>query len=179
MLWREALPLMKSDKINDKPALVAYCGLYCGDCPGHTQRVADLAQELGKELRQGAFDKLSGMLAAQPGFQVFKDYETAYEVIVRLGKLRCQTPCRARKAGETGCTISPCCEDRGLAGCWECADFERCSRLEGLSATHGDAHIRNLRILKKRGVAGFIRSKRHWYSEPGRSAARRRKPRPD
>lgn len=31
-----------------------------------------------------------------------------------------------------------------------------------LRATHKDAHIKNLRIIKKQGVNKFIRGKRYW-----------------
>ena len=37
--------------------LIAYCGLYCGDCVGHQGKVADLARDLRKELRQVKFGK--------------------------------------------------------------------------------------------------------------------------
>ena len=40
-------------------SLIAYCGLYCGDCFGYKGRVADLARDLRKELRQAKFDKVA------------------------------------------------------------------------------------------------------------------------
>ena len=43
--------------------LVAYCGLYCGDCYRHKGRLADLARDLRKELRQEKFDVTAGKMA--------------------------------------------------------------------------------------------------------------------
>ena len=37
--------------------LIAYCGLYCGDCHGYQQKIPDLARDLRKELRQLKYKK--------------------------------------------------------------------------------------------------------------------------
>ena len=42
---------------------MAYCALYCGDCYGHTGRVADLARDLRKELRQTRYDLFAKWMA--------------------------------------------------------------------------------------------------------------------
>jgi len=47
---------MVEDK-NEK--LVAYCGLYCGDCINYKGEVAGLARDLRKKLRQAKFDRVS------------------------------------------------------------------------------------------------------------------------
>lgn len=47
---------MAEDK-NEK--LVAYCGLYCGDCINYKGEVADLARDLRKKLREAKFDRVS------------------------------------------------------------------------------------------------------------------------
>ncbi len=49
----------------NKQDLIGYCGLYCGDCVGHTQTVANLAADLRRELRRHRFDR-SGILVAVP-----------------------------------------------------------------------------------------------------------------
>jgi len=38
---------MAKKKIN----LIGYCGMYCGDCPAYTQKMADLARDLRAEFR--------------------------------------------------------------------------------------------------------------------------------
>ena len=43
--------------MNEQKELIAYCGLYCGDCFAYQGKIADLARDLRKELRQSKFDK--------------------------------------------------------------------------------------------------------------------------
>ena len=61
--------------------LVAYCGLYCGDCFAHQGRIADLARELRKELRQARFDKTAEFLAKIPHFGEFKNFDECNDVL--------------------------------------------------------------------------------------------------
>ena len=44
--------------------LIVYCGLSCGECPRHTGKIANLARDLRKELRQSKFDKIAEALSA-------------------------------------------------------------------------------------------------------------------
>ncbi|MBG7616784.1 MAG: hypothetical protein IZT57_00225 [Chloroflexi bacterium] len=55
---------------NDGIELVAYCGLYCGDCPNHQGKVVDLARDLRKELRRVKFDRMAQAIP----FKEFKTY---------------------------------------------------------------------------------------------------------
>ena len=50
-------------KREDKQKYIAYCGLYCEDCPWHTGKIADFARDLRKELRNARFDKLAEFIA--------------------------------------------------------------------------------------------------------------------
>jgi len=43
--------------------LIAYCGLYCGDCFYHEGKVADLARDLRNELRLAKFDRTAESLS--------------------------------------------------------------------------------------------------------------------
>ena len=43
--------------------LIAYCGLYCGDCFNYKGEIADLARDLRKKLREEKFDRVSCGLA--------------------------------------------------------------------------------------------------------------------
>ena len=45
--------------------LVAYCGLYCGDCFGYKGKIADLARDLRKELRAAKFAKIAEALGME------------------------------------------------------------------------------------------------------------------
>jgi hypothetical protein len=57
-----------------------------------------------------------------------------------------------------------CCQERGISGCWECAEFEKCEKLDFLKNGHGDAHLKNLRIIKRKGPDGLLSGKKYWYS---------------
>ena len=74
--------------------LIAYCGLYCGDCFGHKGTIADLARDLRKELRQAHFGRIAGAMAETPFFAVYKDYPVCYEVLGAMVKFRCKKSCR-------------------------------------------------------------------------------------
>ena len=141
--------------------LIAYCGLYCGDCFGYRGEIADLARDLRKELRQARFDKTAQFMSTFSFFKVFKNYPQCYEVLGALVKLRCRKTCKGG-GGPPFCKMRKCCQKKGIDGCWECAEFETCQKLDFLKQSHGDAHIRNLRIISKKGTEQFLKGKRYW-----------------
>ena len=145
--------------------MVAYCGLYCGECPNHTGRIADLARDLRKELRSFRFEKTAETLSKLSFFSMFKDYEQCYSVLGGMVKLRCKNGCRSG-GGNPYCKIRKCCQKKKIEGCWLCAEFKKCNKLDELNANHGIAHIRNLRTIEKKGVDGFLDGKKHWYIKP-------------
>ena len=67
------------DKKNSEN-LIAYCGLYCGECFAHKGTIADLARDLRKELRQTRFDIMADAMSEISFFEVFKGYQTCYDV---------------------------------------------------------------------------------------------------
>ncbi|MGA9100288.1 MAG: DUF3795 domain-containing protein [Methanotrichaceae archaeon] len=154
---------------------IAYCGLYCGNCFIHAGKVADLARDLRKELREVRFDKSVEALSKTPFFDVFKGYPACYEVLGALVKLRCKLTCR-NGGGPPNCEIRNCCRKKGIDGCWQCAEFQRCQKLEFLSVGHGDAHLKNLRTLNRKGVSAFLSGGPLWYSKPKEQIARQKKP---
>jgi hypothetical protein len=144
--------------------LIAYCGLYCGDCYGHKGTIANLARDLRKELRAANFEKNAERLSAIPFFKEFKNYKECYAVLGTLVRMRCGKTCREGD-GPPFCKIRKCCQKKELKGCWECDTFETCKNLDFLRPTHGTAQLKNLTKLKKKGVAAFIQGKRLWYSK--------------
>jgi len=140
--------------------LVAYCGLCCQDCFGYKGKIADLARELRQELRQEKFD----IMAKGIPFKEFDHYAECYQVLGALVRLRCKNGCRSG-GGNPFCPVRTCSQKKEYAGCWECNDFESCKKLEFLKVNHGDAHIKNLKKLKKQGIEGFLQGKRDWYSK--------------
>nr|CBH37474.1 hypothetical protein BSM_09510 [uncultured archaeon] len=42
---------------------------------------------------------------------------------------------------------------------------KRCEKLDFLKPNHGDAHLKNLRKIKKHGIEKFLGEKRYWYNK--------------
>jgi len=152
----------------EKERLISYCGLYCGDCSGYRGTIANLARDLHKELQRERFADLAKVLARLPFFKAFENFPQCCEVLKTLPKLRCRKTCRGN-GGPPFCEIRECNREKGLDGCWQCAGFKACAKLDFLKAGHGDAHLRNLRKIKRSGTAAFVEGKRYW-----RTAARSR-----
>jgi len=141
--------------------LVAYCGLYCGDCYRYKGRLADMARDLRKELRMEKFDVTAGKMAENAFFKAFKNYPQCYEVLGEIVKLRCKRSCRGG-GGPPVCKIRVCCGEKNIEGCWKCDEFDTCKKLDFLKPYHEDAYIKNLKLLRKSGVENFINGKRYW-----------------
>lgn len=141
---------------------IAYCGLYCAECPNHTGVIADLARDLRKELRQYKFEKTSELLADIPFFKEFAKYDDCYTVLGAMVKMRCGRTCKEGGANP-GCKIRKCAQKKQLEGCWQCEGFETCDKLDFLNKNHGVAHRKNLRILASKGPEEFLNGEKYWY----------------
>ncbi len=140
--------------------LVAYCGLFCGDCYRYKGKVAGLARDLRKELRQEKFNNTAEKMSENAFFAVFKDYRKCYEVLGEIVKLRCKRTCQG--GGPPVCKIRECCRMKNIEGCWQCDESETCQKLDFLKPFHEDAYLKNLKILKNAGIDSFINGKRYW-----------------
>lgn len=141
----------------DDQDLVAYCGLYCGDCFSYNGEIAGLAKELRRELRSARFEKVA---EAVP-FKALKNYRGYYDALGAMVKLRCARACRGG-GGNPFCQIRKCCQANGRDGCWECAEFEGCRQLDFLKKVHGEACRNNLRRIRRQGKQAFVDGKRDW-----------------
>ena len=150
------------NKINDKN-LIAYCGLYCGDCHGFTGKIPDLARDLRRELRKIHYDRFASFISSFSFGKNFKNYDECYKVLGAMVKFRCRNGCRSG-GGSPYCKIRKCVQKNDLDGCWECTKFDICKELKFLENVHGDAHIKNLRNIKKNGKKEFIEGTSIWYS---------------
>jgi hypothetical protein len=65
---REGVNRNKSVK-GEKEELIAYCGLYCGDCSGYKGTIANLTRDLHNELRRERFADLAAALSQIPFFK--------------------------------------------------------------------------------------------------------------
>jgi len=152
------------DKKIEDENLIAYCGLYCGDCHGYNGKIPDLARDLRKELRQIHYDTFADFISNYSFGKDFKNYDECYKVLGAMVKFRCRKGCQ-NGGGSPFCKIRKCIQKKGLDGCWECTEFETCKKLIFLENVHGDAHIKNLKIIKKIGVKEFVKGKTLWYSQ--------------
>lgn len=141
---------------------IAYCGLYCGECPNHTGVIADLARDLRKELRTYRFDLTAELLSEFSFFEDYKKYTECYQVLGAMVKMRCNKTCRNGGANPN-CKIRKCAQKKKLDGCWQCDEFETCEKLDFLNHNHGVAHRKNLRKIKKVGVEQFKQGEKFWY----------------
>ena len=141
--------------------LIAYCGLYCGDCHGYKGRVPNLARDLRKELRDTKYDKFAKGISRYDFGKILKKYNDCYQVLGAMVKFRCNLGCR-QGGGPPFCKIRKCCQKAGIQGCWECDELETCDKLDFLKGVHGDGHIKNLKKIRKKGVKEFQKGKRYW-----------------
>ncbi len=150
-----------SNKIEDSN-LLAFCGLYCGDCHGYNGKIPDLACDLRKELRDIHYDKFAQFISTYSFGKDFKNYEECYKVLGAMVKFRCKRGCRDSD-GLPFCKISKCVQKKGLGCYWECLEFVNCKELKFLETIHDNAHIKNLREFKKNGKKDFFKGKTLWY----------------
>ena len=151
------------DKRIEDENLVAYCGLFCGDCHGYTGKIPDLARDLRKELREIKYDKFAAFISSYSFGKDFKNYGECYKVLGAMVKFRCRKGCR-NGGGSPFCKIRKCSQKKELEGCWICSDFETCKELKFLEPVHGDAHIKNLKNIKSKGKKQFVKGKTLWYN---------------
>jgi len=144
--------------------LIAYCGLYCQDCHGYNGKIPDLARDLRKELRETRYDKFAHFISTYSFGRDYKNYDECYKVLGAMVKFRCRRGCR-NGGGSPFCKIRKCAQEKEYDGCWECTEFENCKKLDFLKNVHGDAHIKNLRKIKKKGKKEFVNGKTLWYSK--------------
>jgi len=142
----------------DTDEMLAPCGLHCDDCFAHQGRMADLARDLRKELRSARFALVADEMSKVGMFRDLGHYPEAYLFLGALVKFRCKRGCRAG-GGNPWCAMRKCTEGKDIPGCWECGSFEDCDKLTALEATHGDAHLRNLRRIARDGAL----DRREWY----------------
>ena len=144
--------------------LIAFCGLYCGDCHGFLGKIPDLARDLRKELRRSRYDKFAEFISTYSFGKDFKNYDECYKVLGAMVKFRCKRGCK-NGGGSPFCKIRKCAQKKDFDGCWECNDFKTCKELKFLEPVHGDAHIKNLKNLKKIGKKEFVKGKTLWYNK--------------
>jgi hypothetical protein len=146
----------------DNRELIAYCGLYCGDCFGYKGKVADLARDLRKELRDSKFDKFAEFISKEKFGDAYKDYDKCYKVLGAMVKFRCKRACKPG-GGNPFCKVRKCCQKKGYEGCWECDEFDSCTKGDFLKEVHGEATTKNIRKIKRQGIQRFFDGLKYWH----------------
>lgn len=141
--------------------LIAYCGLYCGDCHAYKRVIPELALRLRKELRESKYERFAQLISKYPFGADFKDFDKCYKVLGAMMKFQCEKGCRGG-GGSESCKIRLCCQEKGINGCWECEDFRFCKKLDVLIPLHDNAHIENLKAIRKKGKEEFLKGERLW-----------------
>lgn len=143
-------------------SLIAYCGLYCGDCFIRIGKIANLAKKLSNELKKVEFEKhAKGLSKLIKEFKPLSHYEKFYKALCSLDSLQCEKTCK-QGGGTTSCRIRECCISKGIDGCWICNEFEHCKKLAWLEPVNGDANLKNLRKIRKEGIRKFLTGKKCW-----------------
>ena len=147
----------------DHKSHVAYCGLYCGDCIIRIGKLAISAQQLLSQMIKPEFKKLAeGLPKVMPDtFEALKDYQTCVRVLESMVHIDCYKICKDG-GGSTDCPIRSCCLKKKLAGCWLCDEFEACKTLSWINPVNKDAHVKNIRIIRKKGMDEFLNGNKHW-----------------
>ena len=91
----------------------------------------------------------------------YENYDLTYELLGMMVRLRCKRTCH-EGGGPPACKIKICCSKKGFTGCWECAEFESCKKLDFLRAVHEDAYLKNFRKIRARGMQKFLQGEKYW-----------------
>lgn len=127
-----------------------HCGIYCGDCPRYKAEFSDMCSDLLEELENSHFSKLAKVIATKN--DKFKQYDHMLSLLKEIADLKCDAPCRRGGGRGESCEVIVCNSRKGVEGCWECEEFEQCSKLVFLKPFCKDAPMRNLKTIKKLGV---------------------------
>lgn len=143
--------------MSDGTDLLAYCGLHCGDCAGHSGEIAEAARSLLDVLERRKFERTAASLFRTE----LPDYAGFLKALEFVSGLKCRAYCRKR---EKPCAIAECAIDKGFRGCYECDDFRTCGELAGLEDLHGDACVRNLESIRELGPEAWVaEARRFWF----------------
>lgn len=141
--------------------LTAFCGLYCGDCIRFQSKAARLAGELLTSLddegyRAYAESKTSGDPSQIKGVEAYAGYDKALALLEALADGQCNNPCRLGGDGcSDHCPVKDCCTEKGIEGCWECAELDQCGKGDFLEPISGTYPKQNARMIRDKGFDGW------------------------
>jgi len=166
---------------------VCACGLTCCDCLFYRPDFFEAARkmkEIINEFRIDIFFKLLNRRETNERiaehlnqdkevflkkFASFEKMEQFVEVLNAIVEIQCKQTCFENKGCSIGgikhrCKTIECVNEKGLNGCWECGENERCEKLSFQKMSYGKSVIENLEILRTKGL-GCIKSRGNQYYE--------------
>ena len=153
--------------MHDDRLLTTYCGLYCKDCIPSKKELFWLAARLQGLLQELHFEKYAELKAGQTYWseanKAFKHYPEFMSVLEAIRNLECKTLCR-EGGGWKGaqCQVRNCAIEKGLTGCWDCAEYGTCKLLEPLLKFHPNLRY-HLELIKKDGIDNWRSKRRAHY----------------
>jgi len=153
--------------VNSNSQLTAYCGLYCKDCIPSKTALYRLAAQLEDLLAELNFDKYAELKAGHTYWSednaAFKDYYRFISVLKAIRGLECKAPCREGGGWKGGrCMVRNCAIEKGLHGCWECAEYKTCRYLAPLLKFHPNLAY-HLELIKSAGIDKWASKRREHY----------------
>ena len=142
--------------------LTAYCRLYCGDCIRFKCRAYDLSTILWDELGKSRFQEYAKV--KRHNAKELENYDSMITALKVISAIKCEVPCRIGGDGCDGsCQIIGCVKEKAIEGCWDCAEFKFCDKLNFLKPFHGDAPLKNLRKIKELGIDSWAKHREKCY----------------
>lgn len=120
-----------------------------------------MCSDLLEELENSHFSKLAKVIATKN--DQFKQYDHMLSLLNTIMELKCDVPCRRGGGRGESCEVIICNSSKNIEGCWDCDEFEQCSKLFFLKPFCQDAPIKNLRTIKELGVDNWAKHREKQY----------------
>jgi hypothetical protein len=169
--------------------LVCPCGLTCCDCLFYKSEIYEAAQRLKEVIKKYDFDKFLILLSKTKAgeaigehlllseeqardkmgkyFESFKQTPEFMNSLESIIHLQCKTTCKEAGGCSMGgktheCDALKCIKMKGFDGCWQCAEYKNCARLDFLKKNYGEVIEDNLRTIHEKGI-NAVKSRGNTY----------------
>jgi len=139
-----------SEQTGNGSELTTFCGLYCGACAIKNGQISRAASDLQGILKAYGYAGWAPLMAEYvPATKHYPEFEG---VLGWLTQQDCPT-CRGG-GGPPECAIRICAREKGLAGCWECAELA-CEKTQGIDEGYSAA-LGNRRRIQEVGLEAWL-----------------------
>ncbi len=142
---------------------VAFCGLFCGDCIIKDARIGELSHQMLYIINSPKFQKLEKGLPiiSSEFWNELKHVQEAKPILESMCNLDCEHLCKDG-GGTSSCEIRICCQNRNINGCWECEKMESCAVLDTIFPVNQGSNIKNMKIIREKGMNAFLVGEKEW-----------------